>query len=61
MKFQHSPLSFVLTRFDCTVNNLSKRNTLEIKENVLFREVSRLERFYMYSKYREQDLKTNPV
>ena len=38
--------------------NFSKPNTLGTKEMVQFREVSRLERFCMYSKYRGQDLKT---
>ena len=41
--------------------NFSKPNTLGTKEMVQFREVSGLERFCMYSKYREQDLKTRPV
>jgi hypothetical protein len=41
--------------------NLSKPNTLGTKEEVWFRDVSELERFYMYSKYREQDLKTHLV
>ena len=41
--------------------NFSKPNTLRTKEMVQFREVSGLERFCMYSKYREQDLKTCPV
>ena len=41
--------------------NFSKPNTLGTKEMVQFREVSGLERFCMYSKYREQDLKTHPV
>ena len=41
--------------------NFSKPNTLGTKEMVQFREVSGLERFCMYSKYREQDLKTCPV
>ena len=43
----------------CTESNLSKANTHE--ESVQFGEVSELDRFYMYSKYREQDLKTRPV
>ena len=41
--------------------NFSKPNTLGTKEMVQFREVSGLERVCMYSKYREQDLKTCPV
>ena len=41
--------------------NFSKPNTLGTKEMVQFREVFGLERFCMYSKYREQDLKTCPV
>ena len=31
------------------------------KECMSFKEASRLGRFYMYSKYREQDLITRPV
>ena len=42
----------------CCVHYLSKPNTLGTKRKLWFREVSRLERFYMYSKYIEQDLKT---
>jgi hypothetical protein len=41
--------------------NLFKPNALETTETVQFREVSGLERFCMYSRYREQDLKTHPV
>ena len=41
--------------------NFSKPNSFGTKEMVQFREVSGLERFCMYSKYREQDLKTCPV
>jgi hypothetical protein len=42
--------------------NLSKPNTLGTKEEVWFRENSGfLEVLYIYSKYREQDLKTHPV
>ena len=41
--------------------NFSKPNSLGTKEMVQFREVSGLERFCMYSKYRERDLKTRPV
>ena len=42
--------------FESTVY-LSKPNTSRTKEKIGFREVSELERFYMYSRYREQDLK----
>ena len=43
--------------------NLSKLNTTGTKETVWFREVSGLELFYMYNKYRklEQDLRTHLV
>ena len=41
--------------------NFCKPNTFGTKEKAQFREVSRLERVFMYSKYREQDLKTQPV
>ena len=56
----HIRLSYVqlYTVLQC---NLSKPNTLGTKETVWFREVSGLEGFYMYSKYREQDLKTCSV
>ena len=52
---EHVPMSV-----ECTVQcYLSKPNTLGIKEKARFREVYGLERFYMYSKYREQDLIIN--
>ena len=41
--------------------NFSKPNTLGTTEMVQFREVPGLERFCLYSKYRERDLKTCPV
>ena len=39
----------------CVQCNFSNLNTLGTKEKVQFREVSGFERFYMCSKYGEQD------